>query len=80
MQLKGVGHGTFTDFPLLLDQTTITRFLSQVIPVDIGASSVQACKAIEKLKPFIVGFFDKYLQDKATPLFDQSNCDIALDI
>ena len=75
MTLKGVEHGTFSDLPLLLHESIASRFLSSIIHTGIGGSSTYALKAIEKIKSYIVDFFDHNLQDKPTVLFAYPKCD-----
>jgi len=62
IQLDHVGHGAFTDLPLLLHQTIVTRLLSKYITVDLDASSTQARKAQGIAKKYTINFFDKYLK------------------
>ncbi len=62
IMVKNIGHA-FTDLPLLLNSTLLTRIVSKFIKskVDIDASSAQASAALNTAKNYCVRFFDKYL-------------------
>ena len=62
IELDDVGHGSFTDLPLLLHQTILTQALSKYITVDLDASSTCAIKAQSIAKNVTINFFDKYLK------------------
>ncbi len=80
MTFRGVGHTVFSDLPLLLHATMLTRLLSYVIPVDINTSSAHACRALDRARSYIVSFFDQHLKGRSIPLFAQPKCDIVVDI
>jgi len=63
IELDNVGHGSFTDLPLLLHQTILTQVLSKYITVDLDASSIRAIKAQSIAKNVTINFFDKYLKE-----------------
>lgn len=80
MTFKGIGHGTFTDLPILLNTTLFTRLLSHVIHVDVNTSSVHACRAIEKIKTYLNDFFGQYLKGQSTRLFSHPKCDMIMQV
>lgn len=62
IELDNVGHGAFTDLPLLLHETLLGKLLSKFISVDVNASSAQARKMQTIAKKYTVDFFDKFLK------------------
>jgi dienelactone hydrolase len=74
IMLKGIGHGAFSDLPALLHPTLLTQAISRFISVDLGASSAQGIKAIAITKRYVDEFFDKFLKNGNSTLFDQPQC------
>lgn len=63
IELDDIGHGAFTDLPLVLHETLLGQLLSKFISVDVDASSVQARKMQNIAKKYTIDFFDRYLSD-----------------
>lgn len=60
--LDNIGHGAFTDLPLLLHETLFGQLLSKFINVDVNASSAQSRKMQNIAKKYTIDFFDKHLK------------------
>lgn len=64
IELEDIGHGAFTDLPLLLHETLLGKLFSKFITVDVDASAAEARKMQNLAKKYTIGFFDKHLKDK----------------
>jgi hypothetical protein len=67
VDIDNIGHGAFTDLPLLLHATLLGQLLSKFIDVDVGASSAQSRKMQNRAKKYTTDFFDKYLKNNLNP-------------
>jgi len=61
---KDIGHSVFSDLPLLLDQTLLTKLLSYFINFDLDTSIYSARKNIINAKNLIIPFFTDNLVKK----------------
>lgn len=68
IELENIGHGAFTDLPLLLHGTFFGKLFSKFITVDVDASATQALKMQNLAKKYTIDFFDKLLKDKPSLL------------
>ncbi len=74
------GHGTFSDLPILLNQTIATQLLSQYVDINIGASSAHAMRAITVVKKYVNAFFATYLYNRPSLFFEHPKCDLVVEM
>ena len=65
LMLSGAQHGTFTDFPLLLEVLGLTN---QIPGAGDLIGTLSGTRALELITEYLIAFFDSVLKSKPSPL------------
>lgn len=68
--LKGAGHYTFSDMPLLRKMSLILRYFNFNL-----VGTIEPYKAIKITNSYVLEFFNKYLKQEKSPLLDELRAD-----
>ena len=63
IEIKNIGHGAFTDLPILMQSTLFSRWISRHINIDCDCSSTVGYCGIDQTASHLVQFLDKHLKN-----------------